>query len=566
MTRVALASTLAVAALAALASSATADLPAPGPNGSIVFTSGRDDGATVLSNALAQLWTVAAPGGTALRRTPTATRHHRHPAWSPDHTQIAYAEGPSGFVGPWDIWIRDVTRPISLINPRNLTNSALSEDRPAWSPDGTRIVYQQGNAAMSTNVNIKVRAADGSGGETTVAANVQANGDASSFFPRPHWTPDSQTIFYAFLDGAEHDIYRTPADGSDTDGTGVITANTTDDYQPMVSPDGTRLCFTRQEATNKEVFISSVAGGLPGTLLAIPTTSNDEYECAWSPDQTLVSFTRGAQDQGQILMASSSGTGPVTFITDVPARFDGNQDWAMNPPPICLDTVASVAFNSFVSIQLVCTDVPEPFQTDPEEVNEEIVSTPPNGVLGALNDERVIYTPNANFQGQDSFTFKGNDGTSESNVGTARVTVGGPVVGPPGAATVDALSMAPRRWRRGSELPTFSQSPVGTRIGVQLSAAGRVTLAFRRARPGRRVSGRCVKPTRRNRARRRCTRYVRAGSLSFDGKQGANSVRFQGRLSARRRLALGRHRMSATVSAGGQTSPARTVSFRIVRR
>ena len=566
MTRVALASTLAVAALVALASSATADLPGPGPNGSIVFTSGRDDGGTVLEDARSQLWTVGGPGGTAVRRTPTSTSHHRHPAWSPDHTQIAYAAGPMGFAGPWDIWIRDVTKPISLINPRNLTNSAVSEDRPAWSPDGTGIVYQQGTAfPMSTNVNIKVRAADGTGGETTVAANVQANGDASSFFPRPHWSPDSQTIFYALLDGAEHDIHRAPADGSDTDGTGVLTANATDDYQPMVSPDGTKLCFTRAGA-DKEVFISSVDGGLPGALLAIPTGSNDEYECAWSPDQTQVSFTRGAMSQGQILMASSSGTGPVTLIADVVGRFDGNQDWAMNPSPICLDTVASVAFNSFVSIQLVCTDVPEPFQTDPEDVNVELVSTPPNGVLGALNDEKVVYTPNANFQGQDSFTFKGSDNTSESDVATVRVTVGGPVGNPPGAATVDALSMAPRRWRRGSALPTFSQSPVGTRIGVQLSAAGRVTLAFRRARPGRRVSGRCVKPTRRNRARRRCTRYVRAGALSFDGKQGANSVRFQGRLSARRRLALGRHRISARVSAGGQTSPARTVSFRIVRR
>jgi hypothetical protein len=75
-----------------------------------------------------------------------------------------------------------------------------------------------------------------------------------------------------------------------------------------------------------------------------------------------------------------------------------------------------------------------------------------------------------------------------------------------------------------------------------------------------------VRPTRRNRNRRRCTRYVRAGSFSFDGKLGANSVRFQGRPSARKRLPLGRYRMSARATANGQTSPARTIRFRIVRR
>jgi hypothetical protein len=366
---------------------------------------------------------------------------YRHPAWSPDHTKIAYAEGASA-AGPWDIWVRDVTKPISFVNPTNITQSTLSEDRPAWSPDGTRIVYQQDNfTPMTTNVNVKVRPADGPGGETTVAANVEAgSGGASSFFPRPHWSPDSQTIFYAKLIGAgNHDIYRSPADGSNTAGTGVLTANTTDDYQPMVSPDGTKLCFTREETTNKEVFISSSAGGLPGALLAVPTGPASEYECAWSPDQTKVTFVRDAGSQGQILVANSSGTGDPSFVTDVPGRFDGNPDWAMNPSPICHDTVASVAFNSFVSIQLVCTDVPEPFQTEPESVQEGIATPAAHRVLGALNDETVIYTPNVNFQGQDSFTFKGSDGTSDSNVATVGVTVGGPVINPPpGAATVEA--------------------------------------------------------------------------------------------------------------------------------
>ena len=574
MTRLASLCTLALAALAGLTSPAAADLPAPGANGTIIFASGRDDGSTVLSNSLSQLWTISSPGGTATRRTPNSTQHHRHPAWSPDHTKFAYAEvaGAQAFAGPYDIWVRDVTQPISLVNPRNITQSVLSEDRPAWSPDGTRIVYQQGNAAppMSTNVNIKVRPADGTGSETTVAENVgggAGNTDGGSFYPRPHWSPDSQTIFYADEANTNNrDIRMAPADGSDTDGTGVIT-EASDDYQPYVSPDGTKLCFTRQ-AGDKDVFISPVTGALPAALL--PDNSLDEYECAWSPDQTKVLFVRGAQDAGLVMMRNSDGTGPTPTVADVGMRFDGNPDWAMNPSPTCQNVPASVDFNSFVSISLSCADVPEPFQSQPEEVALEIATPPSNGTLGGLDDNgRVLYTPNVNFQGTDTFTYTGDDQTSKSAPATVTVTVrGGPGVDVT-ASDISDVSVFPRVWRRGSGLPSFSARK-GTRIQWRLSEAARVTLTFQRARPGRRVRGRCVRPTRANRARRRCTRFVsvRPSLTRANAQAGLNTLRFQGRLSSRRRLPLGTYRVvvGGVDAAGNRSAPERSRSFRIVAR
>ena len=57
MTRVALACTLAVAAVQAVVSMAgPASAIVAGPNGPLVFTSGRNDGATVLSDNAAQIW------------------------------------------------------------------------------------------------------------------------------------------------------------------------------------------------------------------------------------------------------------------------------------------------------------------------------------------------------------------------------------------------------------------------------------------------------------------------------------------------------------------------------
>ena len=85
----------------------------------------------------------------------------------------------------------------------------------------------------------------------------------------------------------------------------------------------------------------------------------------------------------------------------------------------------------------------------------------------------------------------------------------------------------------------------GTTIRFRLSEKATVRLSFERKTRGRRVGKRCRKATRRNRNRRRCTRYVRVKTaIRLNGKAGANRVPFQGRLSRQRSLVPGSYRMS----------------------
>ena len=52
-----------------------------------------------------------------------------------------------------------------------------------------------------------------------------------------------------------------------------------------------------------------------------------------------------------------------------------------------------------------------------------LVSGPTNGSL-TLNDTGLFtYTPNGNYSGTDTFTYKANDGVADSNVATATITV-----------------------------------------------------------------------------------------------------------------------------------------------
>ena len=51
-----------------------------------------------------------------------------------------------------------------------------------------------------------------------------------------------------------------------------------------------------------------------------------------------------------------------------------------------------------------------------------VVSGPAHGTLGGA-PPNVTYTPAANYHGSDSFTFKANDGSADSNIGTVSITV-----------------------------------------------------------------------------------------------------------------------------------------------
>jgi Tol biopolymer transport system component len=564
----------ALAGVAALPAGAAAVIP--GPNGPLIFTSGRDDGATVLSDGRAQIWYLSGPGGTAQRVTTLELSHHRHASWSPDRTKIAYARGPDDgtpFDGPWDIFVQDLSIPGSA--PVNITSSPMNEDRPTWSPDGTRLAYAKQVAA--TTWDVVTKSATGAGAETLVGAAASTGMGASGQFSRPQWSPDGQFIYYGRIVGAnDYDIYRAPSAGAMVPVGDPVITGPANDYQAALSPDGTTLCFTRDSTADKDVYVAPASGGTGVPLVATPAP-NIDYECAWSPDGTKIAFVRGAFGAGEILMRDSDPAGApgIDLVTNVNTRFDGNPEWTYNPPPSCENRTVQVPFNGFVSIPLTCTDPPDPPTFAPKELLTPTIGTPPaSGNLGQVQgDNSVIYTPNANFTGTDTFTYSSNDGTSPAPTATVTINVAGPP--PPDGPIPDTtrpvisnLALSRKRFRRGNRLPVASQTRVGTTISFRLSEAGRATFSFQRARPGRRVGRRCARPTPRNRTRRPCKRFVRAGSFRFAAKAGANRVRFQGRLTRSRRLAQGSYRVivSARDAAGNTSARNPRASFTVVRR
>jgi hypothetical protein len=108
--------------------------------------------------------------------------------------------------------------------------------------------------------------------------------------------------------------------------------------------------------------------------------------------------------------------------------------------------------------------------------------------------------------------------------------------------------------------------PRGTRLKFSLNESARVRIRIYQSLAGRRSGKRCVKPTKRLRRARRCTRLVLKGTLTRrSARQGANSIRFTGRIG-RRKLARGSYRaiITATKTGALHGSAAKTARFKVV--
>src|SRR5262249_39283892 len=69
---------------------------------------------------------------------------------------------------------------------------------------------------------------------------------------------------------------------------------------------------------------------------------------------------------------------------------------------------------------------------DGDPLKAILVSGPSHGSAAPHSNRSFLYTPGANYNGADSFTYKANDGAADSNVVTVAITVN-PVNDPPAA-------------------------------------------------------------------------------------------------------------------------------------
>ena len=142
--------------------------------------------------------------------------------------QAQVSNGKIAFVRAGEIYTADS----SGSNAVNLTNNPANDGSPAWSPDGSKIVFVSNRDG---NSEIYVMNQNGSN-LTRVTTDTAADYDAS-------FSPDGSKIVFVSSRDGNNEIYVMNADGTNPV---RLTNYQLNDTQPKFSPDGSKIVFVRE--------------------------------------------------------------------------------------------------------------------------------------------------------------------------------------------------------------------------------------------------------------------------------------------------------------------------------
>jgi serine/threonine protein kinase len=145
--------------------------------------------------------------------------------------------------------------------------------QPAWSPDGRMLMFAAPTAKGAGNVEIRSKAADGSGSEKPVIP-------AQNNYHYPAWSPDGKYLTYLWGDGEKQvALWIVPLAGESKPVAVVQPPSARSNITGYrVSPDGHWVAYTTDESGQWEVYLTTFAEG-KGKLRVSP---NGGTHSAWS--------------------------------------------------------------------------------------------------------------------------------------------------------------------------------------------------------------------------------------------------------------------------------------------
>jgi TolB protein len=191
------------------------------------------------------------------------------PRFSPDGKQIAFVS--TSFNGHLHIFAGDF-RNGELTNVQRLTGENRSElpryyysmfdheISPAWSPDGTEILFVSNRGHFyGTGGFWRMKAMPG-------AEAHEMHYEETTWKARPDFSPDGKRIVYASYLGQQwHQLWVMPSQGGDAF---PLSYGDFDNVAPRWSPDGKRIAFMSNRGGNTSLWTQEVPGGAQTQLVA----------------------------------------------------------------------------------------------------------------------------------------------------------------------------------------------------------------------------------------------------------------------------------------------------------
>jgi VCBS repeat-containing protein len=203
--------------------------------------------------------------------------------------------------------------------------------------------------------------------------------------------------------------------------TGTVTVTVSATVVPNTAPTITNVLNT---STTEDVATSAIGFVIgdtetAATALTVTATSSN---LTLVPDANIVLSGTGTGRTAVITPAANqSGTSTIT-LTVSDGALSASDTFvltvtAVNDAPVAVNGTATVVAGATVNGTVVATDA----ETNPLVFSK--VANPTQGTVTVNANGTFSYVANAGTTGTDTFTFKANDGTVDSNVATVTVTI-----------------------------------------------------------------------------------------------------------------------------------------------
>jgi len=327
-------------------------------------------------------------------------------------------------------------------------------------PDGSFTYTPEANFEGEDSFTFVANDGEDNSAPATVTITVTGVNDAPTVSDGSYTTPEDTTLV------VDAPGVLTGSDDVEGDGVTVVIVDQPDHGTVVLNPDGSFTYTPDPDFEGEDTFTFVGNDGTddsnPATVVIHVTPVNDqavavEDAYATPEDTTLIVAAPGvlandSDPDGDTLTAvlvdgpahgdlSLSPNGSFSYTPDVDfagedaftySAHDGAADSGVvsvvitvtpvNDDPVAVDDLFLSEEDQAISIPAAGV-LANDNDVDGDSLTAVLVDGPTNGTLTLNTDGSFTYTPGLNFVGEDSFTYKANDGEVDSNVATVTVVV-----------------------------------------------------------------------------------------------------------------------------------------------